>query len=948
MKTTRRIISAVLCVLMIGSVLPLTAFAAYENTHNNTGNQIEDLIAVATTQLGYTEGNSTAGHGGTTGGSGNYTKYGAWYGINPGAWCAMFVSWCANQAGISTSIIPKHASCDIGMQWFQSKSKWQWSPACGGSYTPKRGDIIYFRTNTNQVSDSTHVGIVYNYSSGRVYTIEGNASNKCMTKDYPVSSANILGYGTPAYTSGGSSSTTDYVPGTYKVTADGLNMRAESNASSAIVYTLSKGNQITVTAVANTKWGYCTYNGVSGWVSLVYCQIVAESNKHYTLTLDPNGGIQTTGQSSYSIDHGTKYSDVMGSSMPQAARSGYTFNGWLCEKYNYLLKLSDTYGVNEDSVFKAQWTAQLGYYTITTKTDPLNMRSGPGSSEGIVTTVPKGTVVDMTSIYGDWGYCTYGSYSGWLSLAYCTYNPGYTPPSTPSVPTYTLTFNPNGGSMPSGVATTYKFENNQKFVDVIGVFPIPTHSDPNKEFKGWQWENRSTHFWTDGWGTQPYDFGINITIDAVWGTHTHSYSSTVTKQATCTAAGVKTFICESCGHSYTESIAKKGHSYSSAVTKQPSCGSSGVRTFTCSNCGSSYTESIAMLSHSYDINGIAVTCKNCGAKYNGFFTKNNAQYFCINGDVQKGIINTNGSYYYAGSDRIIVKNTVVNIPVSEKNGYLRDCDESFYLIDADGKLVGNGFVTYNGVTRYYENYELVTGFTRIGNDYYYFGTNGNMAVNTSIEINGKMQYFLSDGRMHTEVLEDYDIIKEGDVSRLYINNAVADPGTYYDGTDYYYVKSDKTLACDEIIFTFHSDGTVLPKGYYEFDDQCKLVKDDWLTVTTEANGSRTFYFINGHRANGLTKIGNDYYFFNLNNGEMRTDVNMWVNAKDGLSTGVYHFGSDGRMTGAVSVAANYFVADGVETAAATIAVAEESNDAVAFNAVIPTVIEVVASDEDDN
>lgn len=159
MKNTKRITALVLCVLMLVASMPISSFAAYENTHTNTGDQIEDLIAVATTQIGYTEGNSTAGHGGTTGGSGNYTKYGAWYGINPGAWCAMFVSWCANQAGIASDIIPKHASCDIGMQWFQNKGIWQWSPACGGTYVPKRGDIIYFRTDTSQVTDLTHVGM---------------------------------------------------------------------------------------------------------------------------------------------------------------------------------------------------------------------------------------------------------------------------------------------------------------------------------------------------------------------------------------------------------------------------------------------------------------------------------------------------------------------------------------------------------------------------------------------------------------------------------------------------------------------------------------------------------------------------------------------------------------------------------------------------------------------
>ncbi len=46
--------------------------------------------------------------------------------------------------------------------------------------------------------------------------------------------------------------------------------------------------------------------------------------------------------------------------------------------------------------------------------------------------------------------------------------------------------------------------------------------------------------------------------------HTHSYSSKVTKQPTCTSTGIKTFTC-SCGKSYTESIAKTSHNSNTTV-----------------------------------------------------------------------------------------------------------------------------------------------------------------------------------------------------------------------------------------------------------------------------------------------------------------------------------------------------------------------------------------------
>mgnify|MGYP000919710527 CR=1 FL=1 len=149
--------------------------------------QANKLVSVAESQIGYkTLSNGT-------------TKYGTWYGIPKGAWCAMFVSWCANQAGISTSIVPKHADCDVGKNWFKSRGLWKNSKSQGGTYTPKKGDIIYFSSKYT-MSDSTHVGIVTSVSGGRVYTIEGNTSKMCNKRNYSLGDRYIIGYGVPKYT----------------------------------------------------------------------------------------------------------------------------------------------------------------------------------------------------------------------------------------------------------------------------------------------------------------------------------------------------------------------------------------------------------------------------------------------------------------------------------------------------------------------------------------------------------------------------------------------------------------------------------------------------------------------------------------------------------------------------------------------------------------------------
>ena len=76
--------------------------------------------------------------------------------------------------------------------------------------------------------------------------------------------------------------------------------------------------------------------------------------------------------------------------------------------------------------------------------------------------------------------------------------------------------------------------------------------------------------------------------------HIHSYTSSITTAATCTANGVKTYTCSGCGNSYTETIAKTGHKYDSGkITKTPTCVKTGVKTYTCTVCGAKKKETIA-------------------------------------------------------------------------------------------------------------------------------------------------------------------------------------------------------------------------------------------------------------------------------------------------------------------------------------------------------------------
>ncbi len=114
--------------------------------------------------------------------------YWSWYGFNSRVeWCACFVSWCYNQAGVSE---PKFAACQSqGVPWFQSRGQW----GARGYENIAPGDAIFFDWDLDGSAD--HVGIVIGTDGSRVYTVEGNSGDACKIKSYDLNYQCIKGYG---------------------------------------------------------------------------------------------------------------------------------------------------------------------------------------------------------------------------------------------------------------------------------------------------------------------------------------------------------------------------------------------------------------------------------------------------------------------------------------------------------------------------------------------------------------------------------------------------------------------------------------------------------------------------------------------------------------------------------------------------------------------------------
>ena len=147
-------------IALLAIIIPICAAAALcgdsDTEHITDGSS--DIALVAASQIGNEGGE----------------LYWRWYGFSSHVdWCAVFVSWCAEQSGLlDDGSMPKFAVCDDGIRWFIEKGRW-----FNRNIEPNPGMIIFF--DWNQDGRSDHVGIIQRCEDGLVYTIEGNSNDAC-------------------------------------------------------------------------------------------------------------------------------------------------------------------------------------------------------------------------------------------------------------------------------------------------------------------------------------------------------------------------------------------------------------------------------------------------------------------------------------------------------------------------------------------------------------------------------------------------------------------------------------------------------------------------------------------------------------------------------------------------------------------------------------------------
>ncbi len=184
-----------------------------------TGVWTDDVVAVAQSQLGYTESTANfalADDGETRQG---YTRYGAWYGNEYGDWDALFASFCLHYADVDEDVFPEAS----GAYAWEAELEKQGLYQDAAEYEPAAGDLVFFDTDEDGKAD--RVGIVEKLdvtedadgaeTVQKLYVIEGDyaeeangeaaetegvgtagAADAVCEVEYQPSDQTILGYGT--------------------------------------------------------------------------------------------------------------------------------------------------------------------------------------------------------------------------------------------------------------------------------------------------------------------------------------------------------------------------------------------------------------------------------------------------------------------------------------------------------------------------------------------------------------------------------------------------------------------------------------------------------------------------------------------------------------------------------------------------------------------------------
>lgn len=293
----------------------------------------------------------------------------------------------------------------------------------------------------------------------------------------------------------------------------------------------------------------------------------------------------------------------------------------------------------------------------------------------------------------------------------------------------------------------------------------------------------------------------------------------------------------------------------------------------------------------------------------------------------KRVVKENGevNYYYFAVQKNLEERDGLTLSAAVKSTVLngKDCwlhktnglalPEWGYYFDENGIILHDEDTGKNGILKagedlfyYVDGIKAPAGMIKIGDDYYYANSKGQLIVNQTYycsRMNGLMEEgtyaFDAEGKLIQGATDKNGIVKDDDgVLRYYVNGKVTYVGLIEIDGDFYYVRSNGEVVTDCVYWITWTHG-LKEAGYYTFDENGKLTGIPKNGIVEE--DGVLHYYVNGKLTYaGLIKIGDDYYYVN-SKCEVVRDCDYYISwTHDLLPQGKYHFDADGKLTGSVA------------------------------------------------
>ena len=316
----------------------------------------------------------------------------------------------------------------------------------------------------------------------------------------------------------------------------------------------------------------------------------------------------------------------------------------------------------------------------------------------------------------------------------------------------------------------------------------------------------------------------------------------------------------------------------------------------------------------------------------GVYTVGNDTYWLNSGIIEeeaglKRVVKENGevNYYYFAVQKNLEEREGLTLSAAVKSTVLngKDCwlhktnglalPEWGYYFDENGVILHDEDTGKNGILMagedlfyYVDGIKAPAGMIKIGDDYYYANSKGQLIVNQTYycsRMNGLMEEgtyaFDAKGKLIPGATDKNGIVKDDDgVLRYYVNGKVTYVGLIEIDGDFYYVRSSGEVVNDCVYYISWTHG-LKEAGYYTFDENGKLTGTPKNGIVEE--DGVLHYYVNGTLTYaGLIKIGDDYYYVN-SKCEVVRDCDYYISwTHDLMPQGRYHFDADGKLTGSVA------------------------------------------------